>query len=419
MVAALSTSFRTFNRSIRLFLLANILLGLSVDGVYAVLFNLYLLRLGYTSEFIGLANAAGLFSFALAGFLAGLSGSRWGSRRVMLLGASLLLTAGVLLPLAESAPTGWQDSWIVVTYVLLLGGFAFFFVGGSPFMMGSAQVQQRNALFAIHSAVSSMAAFGGSLLGGALPGLINRLSSASLTEPAPYRYPMQLLVVFMLPALFLTYATIDPRPEFTTRSAQQGKQSRNWRRLPLLLVSMIALIRLLQVAGLGATSTFINVYLDTDLLVPTARIGLITSLSRLLGVPAALLVPRLTERFGNVRVALVGSLGAALFIVPIAFVPLWTVAGAAFIGTRIMTNIRFPAFQVYIMEMFEPDLQSMLSGVMALAAGLSFALMALGGGYVIAHFNFQSLFLAGASITFLGTVILYLFYRHSAATDEA
>ena len=70
MAAALTTSFRTFNRSIRLYLLATLLLGLSVDGVYAVLFNLYLLRLGYNPEFIGLANAAGL-AFIVAG-------SQWG-----------------------------------------------------------------------------------------------------------------------------------------------------------------------------------------------------------------------------------------------------------------------------------------------------------------------------------------------------
>ena len=416
MFTTLITSYRSFNRSIHFYLFTTLLLGLSVDGVYAVLFNLYLLRLGYNPEFIGLANSAGLFTFAFASLLAGLLGSRWGSRRMLIVGVTAVILAGTLLPLAESAPSSWQNGWIILSYMLLMGGFSFFFVSGSPFMMGSTVVEQRNAVFSIHAASSSLAAFGGSLLGGALPGLISRLGGLPLTSPAPYRYPMQLLVLLMIPAFFLVRATTEPRTDIRTKQSSVEKSGLQLRHLPLLLIATIALIRLLQVAGLGATATFINVYLDTDLLVPTARIGVLTSLSRLVGIPAALLVPSLTKRFSNITIAIAGSFGAALFILPIAFIPHWLVAGLGFIGARSMTNIRFPAFQVFALELFDSRLQSTMAGVMGMAAGLSFALMALSGGYIITQFSFQSLFLTGASITLLGTFILYVFSRRAAAT---
>ncbi|MEM7115796.1 MAG: MFS transporter [Chloroflexota bacterium] len=453
----------TFNRNVRLYLLTSLLLGLSVDGVYAVLFNLFLLRLGYDPKIIGYINSAGLFTFAFTSLPAGLLGSRFGSRRMLMVGVIAVLSGGTWVPLAQSVPPAWEQTWIMLGYMLLMGGFAIFFVNGSPFMMGTAAEGQRNQVFATQAAFNALAGFGGSLLGGALPGVVSRFLALDLTNPEPYRYPMQVLVFLMIPAYFLIRATEEPRADLAERDAKQGqhkeretavslsRQERSrlfplWGRfrwslvvgiprrlpkpklalaslkqLPLLLILLLAVIRLMQVAGLGTTATFINVYLDTELQVSTARIGLLTSVSRLVGVPAALLVPSLTKRFGNMNVAIAGSLGAALCILPIALVPHWLVAGLGFVGARIMTSLRYPAFQVYSLELVEPKLQSMLAGVMGLAAGLSFALMAFFGGFVITASSFQTLFLIGSTITLVGTAVLWLFHmsRRTVAVEVA
>ena len=415
-ITSLIDAVRAFNRNIHYYLLTTLLLGLSVDGVYAVLFNLYLLRLGYNEEVIGLTNSAGLYMFAFGSLASGLFGTRFGSRRMLMVGVISVLIGGTVVPLAQSLPVGFQRAVITFGYMILMGGFATFFVNGSPFMMGSAAPGQRNSVFSIQVATSALAAFGGSLLGGILPGIFGQITNTPLTEPAPYRLPMQLLVVLMVPALLLIRRTTEPRGDLAAqRSAEKAKPQKStstshWRKLPLLLITVIFLIRIMQVAGLGTTATFINVYLDTVLEVPTSRIGLLTSISRLIGVPAALLVPRLTDRYGNIATAIAGSFCAAIFILPVAIIPHWVAAGVGFILARMTTSIRFPSFQVYVMEMFEPRLQSLMAGVMGLAAGLSFATMAFFGGFVITRFGFPTLFLTGASITFLGTIILWLFH---------
>ena len=104
MFKSLRQSLSAFNRNVRLYLLTSLLLGLSVDGVYAVLFNLFLLRLGYDPRFIGLINSAGLFTFAFTSLPAGLLGARYGSRRMLMVGVVAVLFGGTLVPLAQSVP---------------------------------------------------------------------------------------------------------------------------------------------------------------------------------------------------------------------------------------------------------------------------------------------------------------------------
>ena len=59
-------TLRLFHRDIRLFLVSAAVVGLAWDGVRAVVLNLYLLRLGYGPEFIGVVNSAGALVFALS-----------------------------------------------------------------------------------------------------------------------------------------------------------------------------------------------------------------------------------------------------------------------------------------------------------------------------------------------------------------
>ena len=85
-------TLRLFNRNVRLYLIVSFVLGLTVwGGIYSVLLNLYLLRLGYDPEFVGLISASGYLGFAVFCLPAGALGGRWGNRRTMIAGLSLAL----------------------------------------------------------------------------------------------------------------------------------------------------------------------------------------------------------------------------------------------------------------------------------------------------------------------------------------
>ena len=91
------------NRNVWYVLFTSAVVGFAVEGgIYSVLFNIYLLRLDYGTDFIGVVNSVGHFSYAIAALLASAAGQRWGVRRIMLVGIVLATLAGLLIPLAQS-----------------------------------------------------------------------------------------------------------------------------------------------------------------------------------------------------------------------------------------------------------------------------------------------------------------------------
>ena len=54
-----------------------------------------------------------------------------------------------------------------------------------------------------------------------------------------------------------------------------------------------------------------------------------------------------------------------------------------------------------------------MAGTGEMAAGLSFAVMALGGGIILSLFAFRDLFMLGALFSFVGTVLFWLHVRQA------
>jgi MFS family permease len=123
---------RRFSRDVCLYLITAALIGFTIfGGIYTVLLNLYLVRLGYGPSFVGLVNAAGPLAMAIFCLPAGAFGGRWGSRRAMIAGLSLSIPGFGLLPLAEYIPPLAQAGWLLTTYISL------FFIGAGLTAIGA------------------------------------------------------------------------------------------------------------------------------------------------------------------------------------------------------------------------------------------------------------------------------------------
>ncbi len=397
---------RDFNRNVRLYLVTTMLIGLTVDGgVYTVLFNLYLLRLGYGPEFVGLVNGSGMLVFALCCLPAGTLSGRWGNRRMMILGLTLLTIGCGLLPFAELRTGNWQAGWLFTTWCFAFVGFAMYFVNTAPFVMTVTHQSERNHVFSVQAAVWSLAGFAGSLIGGFLPGLFAVHLGVSLDQAAPYRYSLLVASLLLIPSVLAIVGTHEGHTQPAKEREAKGEAS------PLRLIAFLTLVRLLVVTGVGTLFTFFNVYMDAGLQISTVQIGVLSAVGRLLSIPTALIVPLLTVRWGSGRTAAWASLGTAFSMLPLAFIPHWGAAGLGYIGTIALTSIRYPAFLVYTMERVSPGWRGTMSGAGEMASGLSFSAMALGGGYIIAAFGYRSFFLTGASLTVVGTLSFLIHLR--------
>ncbi|MDE0043081.1 MAG: MFS transporter [Candidatus Poribacteria bacterium] len=398
---------RNSSRSARLYFITASLVGFTLEGIHALLFNLYLLRLGYGPAFIGLINGIGMCAFAICSLPAGRLTQRWGCRRTMLTGLVLVIAGYGLLLLVELEPGLRRNSWLIVTYVVVSVGAAVYFVNTAPFLMNVTSEKERNHVFSVYAAIGSLAGFTGNLVGGILPAFLGTLLGDSLSQPTPYRWALLIATLLLLPALLIVRATTSDSPSQRTFGKRvKGGSSR------FSLILLLSLIRMLTITSLAVVHFFFNVYLDAELDVSIAQIGLVIAFGRLLAVPAALVIPLLTSRWGNGGISLWSSLGSAISLIPLALVPHWGAASLGFAAVMALASIRYPTFMIYTMEVVSPEQRGVASGAGEMAAGGSFAFMALSGGYLITVLGYHSLFLTGAILTSIGTFIFWVNFKN-------
>jgi MFS family permease len=396
---------RLFSRDVRLYLISAALAGFSYFGIYVVLFNLYLLRLGYGPQFIGLVNGVSWLPVVVFSLPAGALGRRWGARRAMAAGMILSVAGLGMPPLAEFVPTPLRAVWLLATYSLSGIGWPLWSVNGSPFLMSATSPEERSHAFSMLTALFPLAGFAGSLTGGLLPGLLATVLRVSLDDPAPYRYPLLIAAVLLLPAALALLATGEVGGAETQEAVMEAGPA------PWGLMVLLAMFAFLRMAGEGATYTFFNVYLDDSLQAATSLIGLLAAVSQLLSGSAALAAPLLISRWGRFRTVVLGPVGAALSLLPLALIPHWGAAGLGFMGVTATSSMTYPAFAVYHQELVPPHRRPTMAGAITTAMGLSGAAVSLGGGYVVAALGYPTFFLIAAGLAAGGALLFWVAIR--------
>jgi MFS family permease len=400
-VANYRNTIRLFNRDTCLLLFAAAATGFSYTGVYVTLFNLYLLRLGYGPLFIGLINAAAQLGFAFFSLPAGILGSRYGSRNMSAIGLGVTVVSLALLPLAEQLPPAWQTAWLMAAFFIAWLSGALYLVNSYPLLMSVTGPAERNHAFAIRQALLPLGTFGGSLASGFLPGILAVGWGLSLDQPAPYRYALFSAVGVLVLGMASLLAIREVKPKQAQIRTVAAVS------MPAGLITFMALLTLLEMAGQGAAATFFNVYLDDQLRLPVAWTGGLTALGQLLAVPVALVSPLAIARWGKRGTILAGFWGLGSSLLLLALIPHWAVASLAFIGVNSSYALLSPALLVCQQEIIPVEWRAAMSGAVIMGRGLGTAGMALGGGYLITTFGYPSLFFSGAALAIGGAILFW------------
>ena len=394
-----------FSLDVRLFLLSSALIGLCWKGIYAVLYNLYLLRLGYGPGFIGLANAVPTLTYGIACLPAGLIGDRWGARRAMIAGATIVVIGLALPPCAEWLPMPLRGGWLLLSYAVAWVGAALNIVNANPYLMVATGTEERDHAFSVQMALWPMAGFAGSLLGGLLPGFFASTLGLGLESPAAYRYPLFVAAGLYIPAIPLLLATRGPL------ASAPGAAREEDGRAPWALIALVFIVVLLYVAGDGVVRTFYNVYLDRELGLSTPAIGSLYGVALLVATLAALAAPIVMARWGRWGSFVAVTLGMAASLLPLALVPNWQGAGAGIVGMTALGLIARPIITVYQMELVAPRWRATMSAVGTMGHALSWTAASLTGGYLVAALGYRGLFLDGAALTTVGSAVFWAFGR--------
>jgi MFS family permease len=391
------------NRNVRLFLGTAALLSGSLFGSYAILLNLFLLRLGYGTAFIGLANGAGLICWAIASPIAGARANRIGYRRLMLIGLSGVVGGSTLMPFGAAFEGTTRGVWLVVSHAITFTGAGVFFVNMQPFMMGTVVPKLRSRVFSLSSATFPTAGFAGSLIGGFLPGLFAGWLGLATDDPATFRYSLHLVALAVVPTLLLIGATRDIDPVQSTTKRGPGSKA------PLMIIAVMTVLGILRTFGEGSARTFFNVYMDAGLDVETVKIGITFAIAQLVAGPMALLSPILSNRIGTGPTALLAMTGVAICLVPMALIANPVAATVGLIAILALISIMRPAIAVYTMDLVRPEYWALMSGFVNFSWALGSGGTALAGGVIISESGYQGLFLTGAVVSGLGALLFARF----------
>ena len=387
-------AFKGLNRDVRLFMVSVVVLGVCYMGLYSLLINLYLLRLGYGLEFIGVFVSIGAFSFAAFSLPAGMAGRRYGSRRPMLLGMVVLLLGMGALSVAVWVPAGWRSIWLVVFCGLRELGHAFYAVNTAPYLMGATSAADRDYAFSLRGTLTPVAAFLGSLIGGVLPWVSMIFFGRAEDDPTNYIAPLMLSSLLLLPGLMAMWLIREVATE-TTESDERGG-------MPLESMAAIAVVSVLFIIAVSTGQSFYNVYMDIALEVPTYLIGAVASVGQLLTAVTMFAAPALMARWGYGGTFMRMGLGLCLSLLPMVLVPHWLAAGASVVGIAVLMSLGFTALTIFHQGLVPVGWRPAMSGASMTAMGVGWGIVSSGGGYFVAMWGWAPFFFLGIVGTALG-----------------
>jgi MFS family permease len=406
---------RHFNRNTRILLAISVLIGFCYFGIYTVIFNLYLLRLGYGPEFIGLINGVGQFTMAAWSLPAGILGRSWGTHRTLKLSYTHAAAMFLLLPLVEFVPATLQSGWLLVIWASLWFAIATWSVNYIPYMVSVTADHERQHAFAVAQAIVPLAAIAGSLAAGLIPSLLAGQLGLAPSDAAPYRY-----LLFVVPILYILFFPLiwSLRPADVEQVVRRAVRS-GYLRAPFALLAAVALFVLLRATSEGIARIFFNIYLDNGLQAPTAVIGVLASLAQLVSVPAALAAPLLVARWGKYWTIGGGTLAMAACLLPMIFLSNWIAAGVGYAGVIALAGATYTPFSIFHQEVVEAEWQSTMSGVVSTVSSAGQAAIVLAGGYLIPVIGYPGLFAIAALLTAMGGVFFLSYFHRSTSGVSA
>ncbi len=400
---------RSFSRNARLYVVH--VFGMDfIYGTWEVLFNLYLLAIGFDAAFIGLRLIIGGLSGALSALPAGLISDRIGRK------ASFIMGDG-----GNAAFSLIEITTINPTVLLLTPVFRSVFgtlhgVTEPPFMAENSKALERVHLFSVATGVRTIAAMLGAFTVAAFP-LVNVPLDQKIFY---YRVAVSIGIVgwflSLVPALLLR-EIVKHKPSEEKRSpiSLRNLQSRSIVTRLLLAEGLIAL-------GAGFALPFLNVYFKQGLNANEVYIGTTFALGSLFLASASFAAPFASGRLGKVKAIFATRTLSVPFILVLAYTalapslgPAAAIASLAYVARTTFMNMSGPISEAFTMELLLPGERATVVGLESMTSQILSGVASLLGGLMIARGDFATPFLVMAAL-YLSSNLLYLRFFRNART---
>jgi len=394
-----------------------------IHGTWEVLFNLYLLAVGFGIEFIGLRILIGGIAASVASLPAGVISDRIGRKWSFLIGDG----GGAAVALVNIMTT--DRTVLLVTPVIGALFGALHAVSESAFMAENSAPRERVHLFSVGSALSTGAAMGGSLLAGLIP----LWMTPALGKVAAYRWAASLGIVLwflsLIPAWMLRQHSRDLAGEPAVPN--QGRP-RAWIlglgqiHNPVLIAKLVTCGTVLSF-GAGFVVPLFNVFFHEGLHAQEHQIGLTFASGSAVLALATLLAPFVHERLGKVPAIVLSRLASVPFILIIAFsqdigpflAPALSIAGVAYVLRVALMNIAAPVASAFSMELLDQTERGTATGLQMMGSGIAGALGSYLGSRMMAAGDYHTPFGAMAALYLISTGLFWIFFRREERRPSA
>jgi MFS family permease len=444
-----AAAFPRLPRNIYLLLLFTTGKGFQLS-ISALTLNYYIHSLGYQPAFIGLFSAMPAIGSLVSAVPVGRLADRIGRKPV------LLMTA-VLTPLCLAMTAIVMTAPLLLGFGLLQGLVSTaYWVTNLPLLVENTTEKQRVGVLAVNSFLLLGIGALGNLLGGSIPEFIAGALHVSAASTVPLRWGVFVAAaftfVFGLPLWFLREPEQKPR---TQRANAVGAEERSEEATPLQLAStpvselgtplspadavsesvpraslleteagqrnaperwpawlffQLLLPDLVFTMGEGAVVALIQIYFVLRFGLLPGPLGIIFTISGLLGGVFSLTAPLFVKRWSKLRLVTTVQYLSAPLMVLIGFSPNLPFAIAGEYTRSFMRTLIEPVYAAFAMEKVSNKYRATLSGFYSVTWSIGFSVGPALGGWLQTNVNLSTSFVFGAFCLLVAPSLLLTFF---------
>jgi MFS family permease len=381
-LAEYAANLSSFRPNARLYLLSVVLTG-AAGGVFRLLFNFYVLSLGYDQAFLGnLVTASSMTALIMAlpmGYVADLLGRK-----------KSLLIGGLSLPLAVLAMVIWPFGWVFIVMNVLVGlGQSLSGVTMGPFLMENSSDKERSYLFSFSSGLQMASAFAGNWVGGNLPSWVSGSAQVAATDSTAYGLSLIVVVAGAIlasaPLLFMRMPKLPksqrsvfaPFAYFASHRSLLGRLV-----LPMLVTSI----------GAGLIMPFMNIFFRTVHNQSDAAIGAMFAWGSLAMGAGLMLAPPLADRYGKIKLVVITQSLSIPFLALLGFSPEFALSAGAYYVRLALMNMSGPVYQTFVMEKVEPSARATVASLVSMSNSFGWAFSPTLSGWIQVNYGFAPAF---------------------------
>jgi MFS family permease len=381
-------------------------LRLFAYGAVAVILVVYLTSLGLSASQTGLLLTLILVGDTAVSLYLTTRADRLGRRRMLIIGAMLMVAAGLTF--------AWTRNFLLLIVAGTIGVISPSGNEVGPFLSieqaALAQVvppAARTTVFAWYTLAGSFATAAGSLCGGVLAHV---LQGSALVPLANYRVVV-LLYAALGAVLAVLFIRLSPAAEVRSPGVTSTRfgigQSRD------VVLRLSGLFALDSFAGGFVVQSFAAYWFYLRFGVNPATLGVIFFWANLFAGVSALLATRLAARFGLVRTMVFTHLPSNILLILVPLMPTLPLAILVLLARFSISQMDVPTRQSYVMAVVRPEERSAAAGITGVARTTGAAIAPVFAGWLFARPSLISVpfFIAGT----LKVVYDLLLYRGFAS----